>query len=418
MKILLVVPMAPQADGLGAIPKLLHTELLGLAERHEVTVIGTFGELPGQAEAVAALRETGVDARFADRRRSASAARRWAVRLSLASTWLRRRWPFSVVSLTAGVQPLLDRAIGEKRFDVIAVEHSAMSALRYPADVPRVLTEHEASRAAAGRPQRPGRLARAGTAALQEIERRRWLRFQPRAWGSADLVQVFSRGDAAAIAGRAPHLAERIRVNPYGLALPAAADPAGERLGSVLFAGTFTHPPNREAARWLATEIMPAVRERQPRATLRILGSAPPAEIRRLSGDGTEVLADAPSVEPYLQETAVVIAPVRSGGGMRLKVLEALARGKAVVTTPLGAEGFLDLDPEPPLVIAEGTAELAAAVCSLLSDEARRRELGRRARGFAEAHASPAAWAARLEAVYAEARRLDLRPDGQNRRPG
>ncbi len=136
-----------------------------------------------------------------------------------------------------------------------------------------------------------------------------------------------------------------------------------------------------------------------------------------LRGPGVEVIADAPSVEPHLAAAAVVIAPVHSGGGMRFKVLEALARGKAVVTTPLGAEGFVELDPEPPLAIAEGADSLAAAVTSLFSEEARRRELGRRARAFAEAHTSPSAWAARLEAVYLEAGELHRRDDGQNRRP-
>jgi glycosyltransferase involved in cell wall biosynthesis len=202
----------------------------------------------------------------------------------------------------------------------------------------------------------------------------------------------------------APELAPRVRVNPYGMILPAASAPAREEPDTVLFSGTFAHLPNRDAALWLASEIMPAVRAQRPQALLRIVGSAPPAEILALAGAGIEVVADAPSMEPHLEAAAVVVAPVRSGGGMRMKVLEAMARRKAVVTTSLGAEGFTSLEPDPPLRITDDAGAIAKAIAELLGDDGGRRELARHARQFAERHHSPAAWAARLEAVYEEAR--------------
>jgi glycosyltransferase involved in cell wall biosynthesis len=416
MKVLLVVPMVPQADGLGAIPKLLHAQLTGLSERNEVTVVGTFGDLPGQAEAARELRSSGLDVHFADRRRSTSAGRRWRVRLELGASWAGRRWPWPVVSLSGGLQPILDGVTARADFDVAAIEHNSMSVLRLPAGLPTVLTEHEAARAAP-RAQSGRRPVARGAAALEALDWRRWEAFQSAAWMRSDLVQVFTRGDAAAVEARAPAVASRLRVNPFGLALPAVSNPALESPRTILFAGTLTHTPNVDAARWLVREIMPAVRARVPDAHLRIVGSAPPREVLDLQGPGIEVIADAPTVEPHLAAATLVIAPVHSGGGMRFKVLEALARGKAVVTTPLGAEGFVELDPEAPLAIADGANELAAAVAALLGEEPRRRELGRRARAFAETHASPAAWAARLEAVYEEARKPDRRHDGQNRRP-
>lgn len=123
-----------------------------------------------------------------------------------------------------------------------------------------------------------------------------------------------------------------------------------------------------------------------------------------LAGPGIEVIADPPSMEPHLEAAAVVMAPVRSGGGMRMKVLEAIARQKAVVTTALGAEGFTGFEPEPPFVVADGAEALASATGALLADAERRRELGRRGRRFAVQHHSPGAWASRLEAAYEEAR--------------
>jgi glycosyltransferase involved in cell wall biosynthesis len=403
MRVLLVVSMVPQADGLGAIPKLLHAQLLGLRERHQVTVVGSFGDLPGQAEAAQELmREGDVSAHFADRRRSSSAPRRWRVRGELAGKWLAKPWPWRAVSASGGVQAMVDRAADEEPFDVVALEEDLMTVLRLP-DAPVVLTEHEAFQASA-EGWRAARLRERPEMWLRRRDWRRWPRFRQAAWRRADLVQVYSRGDADAIAAEDPSLASRVRVNPFGLVPPQAADPAAEESGTILFTGTFTHLPNREAALWLAHEILPAVRGRVPEARLRIVGSAPPAEIRNLAGEGIEVIADAPSMEPHLQAAAVVVAPVRSGGGMRMKVLEAIARGKAVVTTPLGAEGFNSIDPQPPLAIAEDAAGISDAIAQLLGDEQGRRELGRRAREFTLRHHTPEAWAKRLEAVYAEAR--------------
>jgi glycosyltransferase involved in cell wall biosynthesis len=148
------------------------------------------------------------------------------------------------------------------------------------------------------------------------------------------------------------------------------------------------------------------VRERAPGARLRIVGSAPPPEVRALAGEHVEVVADAPSVIPHLEEAAVVMAPVRTGGGMRMKVLQAMAAGKAVVTTTRGTEGYTGFDAELPLAVADGEAEIAAATAALLADDEERRRLGSRARAFAERHHSPEAWAERQTAVFEEARAM------------
>lgn len=401
---MLVTSMVPDAAGVGAIPKLLAAQLLGLRERgHEITLVTTFGEDPGQAEAAAALVASDLDAHILDRRRSASARRRWRVRGELAASWATTRWPWRVVCGAAGMQSLVDRVAATQEFDVVAVEDNPVGVLRFPSGVAVVLTEHEATRAPASQlgavplSERPLR-------ALRARDWKRWDRFLPALWERFDLVQVFCEADAAAVRRISPALAPRVRVNPYGMILPAACDPAREQPGTVLFTGTFAHLPNRDAARWLAAEIMPAVRAQAPGARLRIVGSAPPPEIRALAGDGIEVIADAPSMQPHLDAAAVVVAPVRSGGGMRMKVLEAIAREKAVVTTSLGAEGFTGLEPEPPFRVADEAGAIAGAIASLLGDDSERGRLGRRAREFAERHHSPAAWAARLETIYEEAR--------------
>lgn len=406
MKVLLAVPVPPQADGGGAIPVLLYAELLGLRQRHEVTLVTAIGDEAGEGEAVARLRSEGVDVHAADRRRPPPGAERHRRQLRMAARWVRGRWPWRTVWYAAPeIQDAIDEAAAGRSFDVVAIEDSALSVFRYPAGVPTVFTHHEVLRP---RPldRHPGGPRRWPGWAFGELDWRRWRRFQRQAWNRFDLVQVFSRRDADSIAALAPEAAARVRVDPFGLVLPPAADPAREVPGTILFVGAFHHPPNRDAALWLAREILPAVRERAPAARLRIVGSAPPPEVRALAGEHVEVIADAPSVIPHLEEAAVVMAPVRTGGGMRMKVLQAMAAGKAVVTTSRGTEGYTGFGEEPPLAVGDDEAEIAAATAALLADDEERRRLGRRAREFAERHHSPEAWAERQTAVFEEARAM------------
>jgi glycosyltransferase involved in cell wall biosynthesis len=405
MRVLLVTPVPPQADGGGAIPVLLHAELAGLRRLHEVTLVTAIGDEPGHAEAVERLRDE-VEVQAADRRRPPPGLRRRRRQLRLAAKWARGPWPWRTVWYAdPGIQAVLDRVAARREFDVVAVEDSAMSVFRYPAATPSVFTHHEVLRPRpAARP--PGSPLRWPGWAFGEVDWRRWPGFQRHAWNRFDLVQVFSRRDAETLAELAPEVAPRVRVDPFGLELPPAADPDREVPGTVLFVGNFAHAPNRDAARWLVAEIMPALKERFPAARLRIVGTAPPPGIRALAGPDVELFADAPSIFPHLEQASVVLAPVRTGGGMRMKVLESMATGKAVVTTARGREGYDCFGEEPPLAIAEDDGEIAAATAALLADDERRRDLGARARGFAERHCGPDAWARRLTAVYEEARAL------------
>lgn len=410
MRVLLVVPVPPAAEGGGAIPVLLQAELLGLKERHEVTLVTALGDEPGEEEAVRRLAAE-VEVHAADRRRPPPGLARRRRQLRMASAWARGRWPWRTVWYAApGIQRILDRLDAERDFDVALVEDSAMSVFHYPAGVATVFTHHEVLRPrpvdwGAGMPRNWPAWA------FGELDWRRWEGFQPEAWRRFDRVQVFSRRDAEQVAELAPEVAPRVRVDPFGLVLPPRADPAREVAGTILFVGAFHHPPNRDAAIWLAREILPAVLARHPGARLRIVGSGPTPEVRALAGPNVEVVADAPSVLPHLEEAAVVMAPVRTGGGMRMKVLQAMAAGKAVVTTQRGTEGYTGFGEAPPLAVGESEAEIAAATAALLGDDEERRRLGERAREFAERHHSPEAWAERQTAVFEEA--IAAREDGR-----
>jgi len=401
MRILLLTPMPPRREAPGAIPLVLDALLTGLRERHAVTLVTIVGDEAGEVEAAEAVKQSGIDVHVVDRRRPTGLARQRR-RFRLAATWARGRYPWRTVWFAdPAVQKTLDGLTKVRTFDVAAIEDNSMGIFRLPPHLPTVFTEHEV--------QTPRSIKHIGLSrvsprlTIQEYDRRRWRRYQMAVWRKFDRVQVFTRRDATLVAALAPEVRERVRINPFGVVLPSRADPAREVPDTLLFAGNFTHPPNVDAAGWLAREIMPRLRVMRPEAQLRIVGAGARDRIGPLVGEGVEFVGDVPAIGPVLESAALVLAPVRQGGGMRMKVLHALASGKAVVTTSLGAEGLLLEGDESPLAIADDANTIADTAARLLNDPGARRALAERARAFAARRHSPEAYAARLEAVYEEA---------------
>jgi glycosyltransferase involved in cell wall biosynthesis len=155
-----------------------------------------------------------------------------------------------------------------------------------------------------------------------------------------------------------------------------------ERENEILALASLDWFPNVDSLRYFHTEIFPLIRKQRPAAVLRIVGRRPGESLREeFSGiSGIDFVGEVENVRPCLDRAAVVVVPLRIGGGSRLKILEALAASKAVVSTPVGAEG-LDLVAGEDLAIADSPAEFAGRVCELLaSSDARSRlsESGRR----------------------------------------
>jgi glycosyltransferase involved in cell wall biosynthesis len=218
-----------------------------------------------------------------------------------------------------------------------------------------------------------------------------WERFEGRVAGLADAVVVFTERDRAALAPYAGSVP--LVTIPLGTELPAQAlDPAGTPPPAVLFTGSYNHPPNVDAALLLARSIFPRVRERRPDAVLTLVGEAPPGELLAAAGPGVTVAGFVPSLHPYLNASAVVAAPLFRGGGMRVKILEALAAGKAIVASPLAVEGIGVTDGEQ-LLLAETDEEFAGAILALLAG---------RARAWAEENLGRERWIAAYERLYEE----------------
>jgi glycosyltransferase involved in cell wall biosynthesis len=136
----------------------------------------------------------------------------------------------------------------------------------------------------------------------------------------------------------------------------------------MLSMATMYWPPNIDGVLGFAREVLPLIRHDEPDAPFYIVGARPPDEVRALMIDATiEVTGYVDDPMPYLESSALMVVPLRAGGGMRVKILEALARGIPVVSTTIGAEG-IDVTPGEHLLIADEPADFAAAVVRLLRD--------------------------------------------------
>jgi polysaccharide biosynthesis protein PslH len=212
---------------------------------------------------------------------------------------------------------------------------------------------------------------------------RSWQRYERAVIRQVDAVVTFTESDRHAVASHG--LATPIVRIPFGTTPPEQPlNASGDSPPSLLFVGSFIHPPNVDAARRLVRNIFPLIREQIPDAVLYIVGDRPPSDLEA-GGPGVIVTGYVPDLIPYLDRTSVVVAPLRTGGGMRVKVAEALAAGKALVASRLAASGLAVMHDQQ-LLLAETDGEFADAITDLLRDPERRVALAGRARAWACAH--------------------------------
>ncbi len=287
-------------------------------------------------------------------------------------------WFVSALDPSA-MDELLGRVL-ESRFDLILLEGAPLARFlpRLPPDVPRVLDLFDVHSLMTQRDVEA--CAPADRAALSR-EAKRTLAWERVAAENTNHCLTVSKEEAA-VATELLH-ATSVHVVPNGVDTEFFSPGAGHpQKGTLLFTGRMNYEPNADAAIYAAEKILPIVRQQVPDATLHIVGASPTPQVSALASDAVVVYGRVEDVRPHHQNAEVVIVPVRKGGGTRLKVLEAAAAGKAIVSTTLGIEG-LSFRPGRDLLVADSPDDLAAAVVSLLGDPGRRAELGAHARTVA-----------------------------------
>lgn len=230
--------------------------------------------------------------------------------------------------------------------------------------------------------KRPSRLH---TALYSAIQARRLERYERNLCESVDAVIAVSEEDRNLLEsyGGAP-----IYVMPSGIFVDDYQSCHGERRAGnqLVFTGKMDYRPNVDAVEWFCHSVLPALLQRHHALELIIVGRNPHPRIQALAdGKHVKVTGWVESVLPYLQAATLFVLPMRMGSGTRLKILEAMASGCAVVSTSLGASGLRGSIRQA-IEIADGAEGFAHSISSLLNDMDRRQALGERAREQARAH--------------------------------
>jgi polysaccharide biosynthesis protein PslH len=406
MRVLMLTQVLPYPPDSG--PKVKTYNLLRyLAQQHEVTLVALVRS-PAEAAQAAALRELCVAVHTVPLVRSKLRDAYYLARSAL------RGESFIVVrDECPALQRLLRELTARTPFDVVHADQLTMA--QFALDLPcgaRVLDEHNAvwaitRRMADGHALGPRRL-------LLDLETRRLRRYEAQICGRFDTVLTVSAPDNWAL-----HLArheagldqggvcfETVPIAVDTQATPQVARSAHPR--TILSMATMFWPPNVDGVLWFARAVYPLVKARVPDARFVVMGARPPQSVRRLADDPhiavTGFVADP---APYLHESAALIVPVHAGGGMRVKILEALARGIPIVSTTVGYEGIA-VAPGEHLLVGDTPQAFAEAVITLLEQPERGHQIAAAGRALVERHYDWRVVNPRVGAVYERLRAAHL----------
>jgi glycosyltransferase involved in cell wall biosynthesis len=227
---------------------------------------------------------------------------------------------------------------------------------------------------------------------LRREERASWRRF--------DGVVLTSARDEAFVNREVPGTPTAVAAN--GVDVDAFVPVAGhEEPDTLLFFGAINYFPNHDGVAFFIDQILPKIRAVRPRVRFQVLGPGASSEILARAGDGVEIIGMVDDVAPFIERAAAVVVPLRIGGGTRLKVVEAMAKGKAIVSTRLGAEGIDAVEGEH-LLLADEPQQFAAAVEKLLADRVLAGRIGVAARELVEDRYSWVSVGGGLEGFYVE----------------
>jgi len=283
------------------------------------------------------------------------------------------------------IQEALDALFAKQHYDILIFEGSQMAAeYRVPTCTQVIIDEHNIEYELLYRTFQYGGL----------LIRRWYSWWESRKVQSAELrrcaqsrgVLVTSAREASLLKSSLPNAT--VHVVPNGIDLENFRDAhnARELDNHIVFTGSMEYYPNIDAVLHFARECWPLIRSNEPRVTWTIAGRNPPSSVLKLGKlPGITVTGSVADIKPYLAAASVVIAPLRIGSGTRLKILEAFAMKKAVVSTRLGCEG-LDVIPGKHLIVADWPDMFARQVLILLQDSQARGALAKAGHDLAQAY--------------------------------
>jgi len=294
------------------------------------------------------------------------------------------------------MKPFLEGLLQRQKFDIIAMESTWLARywpLLEAQPVPKILVLHDLD---AEKWRRQADLLPLGRQKLSCLYNASGFRHvEDQLLRRAHLTFVTSKRERVDLLARNKNLCVEIIPNGVDSEALQPLPVSGSR--ELLFVGSLSYLPNTDGVLFFAREVMPELYRRFPDLRCVIVGKKTPAAIRSLDGvNGVEVAGEVPDLEPYYRRCAVSVVPIRAGSGTRLKILEAMAWGRPVVSTTLGCEG-LDVKNREHLLIADRPDEIAKAIGELLTAPELSQSIVHNARNLVENKYS---WSVIVEKVY------------------
>jgi glycosyltransferase involved in cell wall biosynthesis len=400
LSILLVTPMAPSPPRFGAQART-HGLMSSLARDNDVSAIVLHDDDETPAHSEAAMRAYCRQVTFVRNPHGATGVRR---RLQQLRSWLStqsyQRQLFSV----RGFQAVLDRELTRHAYDVVFVNFPHLAHydfIRSPPGKPQpvvVIDSHDINFDLARQIARSS--APLGQRLHARLNWRKLAREELGAYTAADGVCVCSNADHQRLALDAPAATTMVIPNAADIdrLQPRDSDPRPDG-NTVLFFGLMSTIPNVDGVLWFLREIWPRVAAARPATRFVVVGANPSSTVIAQAGPGVTILGPVDDLRPHLSAAAAIVVPLRLGSGTRLKILEAWAMARPVISTSLGAEG-LNAMPGKQLLIADDPQTFAGSVLQVLDNPSIAEELGRAGRTLASERFSWRGAASALEAFF------------------
>ena len=400
LDVLVVAPMAPSPPRFGAQART-HGLLSNLAKSHDLAALVLHDHDDTPNASGPAMRSYCQEVTFV---RNPHVAGGWGRRALQARSWLSRRSYQRHLFAVPAFQAALDHVLGSRRFDVIFVCLPYLAHYRLRRSPPGtrapavVIDSHDIGYDLA----RQVAMSRAplGQRVHARFNWPKLAREELAAYNTADGVCVCSVADQKRLAADAPSATTVVIPNAADVEhlQPRRNDPAPDGR-TVLFFGLLATVPNVDGVRYFLREIWPLITAARPDARFVVIGADPAPAILAHAGPGVTILGPVDDLRPHLSAAAVVVVPLRLGSGTRLKILEAWAMARPVVSTSLGAEG-LGAVPGRHLLIADDPREFASSVLRVLGGPGFAGELGRAGRALVTERYSWRAAAGALDGFF------------------
>jgi polysaccharide biosynthesis protein PslH len=372
LEILVLAPFPPYPPRFGGAARVFHLVRV-LAREHRVTVL-CFASAQERA-ALGPLREICAAVHTVEYPPAFYQKRLYQLR-SLFS----RSYSFFLY-YSSPMAAALDAELARGRFDLVqfAIGHLA-SHYVVPGRVLRVIDEQNVEYRLLERIARHERsLLRWG---FNRVEARKLRREELAGCRRVDAVLTVSEVDRRTLAADVPGVPIRLIPNGVDTAyFSQGTEPVDPT--ALLFTGAIDYRPNTDGVLYFCEKILPRLHAIAPEAVFTVMGKSPPPNVQALASDRVVITGAVPDVRPWMRRAAVFVVPLRVGGGTRLKILEALATGRAVVSTSIGCEG-LAVTPGEDILVADTPAAFADAVVRCLRDPDLRARLGARGRALVE----------------------------------